>query len=293
MLTNLNEIFEYANKHKIAIGAFNIPTLPMIRSVIETAEKNNTPVIIQHTEGHNHFISMEEVAYIGRYYAEKASIPVCLHLDHGSSFAQCTKAIDLGFTSVMIDWSMKSFEENVVETQKVVQYAKPKHVTVEAELGYMLNSEVGKGEGVELSDSEYQYTDPFQAASFVNQTSVDCLAIAVGTVHGLYITEPKLNLEVIEDIATETRVPLVLHGGSGLKDYEYKIAIRNGIRKINYYTYMNKAGGEAVRNIVNETEEYYFFDDQSHKAEEAMKRNIDHFLQILLDERNRYENCDI
>ncbi|NLW15587.1 MAG: class II fructose-bisphosphate aldolase [Erysipelothrix sp.] len=293
MLVNLKEIFRYANKHNIAVGAFNVPTLQMLKAVLISAEKKNMPVIIQHTEGHNNYISMEEVLTISKYYADKSSVMVCVHLDHGLSFESCKKAIDLGFTSVMFDGSMLDYEANVDISKSVVDYASRFDVTVEAELGFMLNSDIGAGEGLFVGDAKYAYTNPNQALDFVKRTGVDCLAIAAGTVHGLYLTEPNLNLEVIKEISNLVKIPLVLHGGSGLKRQEYTQAIQNGIRKINYYTYMNKAGGDAIKSYFNQSDDYLFFDELSLVAQEAMIENVSDFMDILNMERDNYENSSL
>lgn len=270
MLVNLNEIMEYANKHEVAIGAFNTPTLQMIKAVIQSSESLNLPVIIQHAPGHNSLATMEEIGPIMIEYARNARIPVCVHLDHGDTFNDCVKAMKLGFTSVMYDASSKPFEVNVRETQEIVKIARTINVSVEAELGQMLNSTIGAGEGRSSDSSGYQYTDPNLAREFVERTDVDCLAVAVGTVHGIYIEKPHLNLKRVQEIHDEIKRPIVLHGGSGLSTEDYRIAIKNGVRKINFYTYMNKAAGEAIEKHLKSKPEYVFFDELSQIATQAM-----------------------
>lgn len=283
MLVNLNEVFKIANEKQIAVGAFNVPTLEMVRAVIKTAEKLNCPVILQHTEGHNKFISMEEIAHIMLYYANKAKVPVCVHLDHGTTVEDCKRAIELGFTSVMFDGSMHDYDENIELTKSVVSLAHENNVTVEAELGPMLNSTIGAGEGISYTSTTYKYTEVSEAIDFINKTNVDCLAIAVGTMHGIYIEKPKLNLDRILEIQNAIKKPLVLHGGSGLLDNEYKTAVRNGIRKINYYTYMNCAGGNAVKEYMEKNRDYLFFDELTLAATNFIESNVEKFIKTIIN----------
>lgn len=281
MLVNLNKIFEIANERKIAVGAFNVPNVSMLRAVLKAAETLQLPVIIQHTEGHSHLISMEEIGPLMLHYAKRASVPVCVHLDHGTTIEDCERAIDLGFTSVMYDGSAFDYDGNINGTQRVVAMANPRNVTVEAELGQMLNSTIGGGEGVVYTSTEYKYTEVHEAKEFVDRTGVDCLAVAVGTMHGIYFEKPVLNLERIREIDEAIPVPIVLHGGSGLEIDEYKTAVKNGVRKINYYTYMNKVGGEALLEAISKKDEYVFFDEVLLDAESAMYNNVLNFMKIL------------
>ena len=281
MLVTLKEILSIAQQQNIAIGAFNVPTLEMIRGVIEAAETLQLPVIIQHTQGHSNFIDLEDIGPIMLHYAKKASVPVCVHLDHGNEFEDCVKAMKLGFTSVMFDGSTKDFDTNVSQTQEIVKIAKSLGVSVEAELGHMLNSSIGAGEGRSEIDSPYQYTDPDQAKDFVNKTQVDCLAVAIGTVHGIYLEKPVLNLDRAREISDAIQIPLVMHGGSGLSISEYQTAITNGVRKINYYTYMNKHAAESLKNYFDKNEEYVFFDTISSLAIESIKQDIMNAMKIF------------
>lgn len=281
MLVTLKEVLAIAEEKEIAIGAFNTPTLEMVRGVIRAAEALNMPVIIQHTQGHSNFIDLEDIGPIMLHYARKASVPVCVHLDHGDQFDDCVRAMKLGFTSVMYDASAKDFEVNVKETAEIVKIAKALGVSVEAELGHMLNSTIGAGEGRGAIDKAYSYTDPKQALEFVERTQVDCLAVAVGTVHGIYIEKPVLNLERVKEIKDEVKIPLVLHGGSGLTNEEYEVAIKNGIRKINYYTYMNKACGERLVKLCDGSQDYTFFDELSNEVIDAVQENIEHAIKTF------------
>ncbi|MFM2488455.1 class II fructose-bisphosphate aldolase [Enterococcus avium] len=245
MLVGLQEVLVKARAEKQAIAAFNVPNLEMIRAAIQAAEEVNTPVILQHAEGHGSLISLEEIGPIMLQYAKRSKVPVVVHLDHGKSFEMIMQAMKLGFTSVMIDASDLPFEENIARTKEIVKIAHSLGVSVEAELGHVFTSSLGGGEGRAPDDDQIGetdiYTDPKQAKDFVDATAVDCLAVAFGTVHGVYLKEPKLDLDRVKKIYDEVKIPLVMHGGSGVEASDYRTAIENGIAKINYYTYANQA----------------------------------------------------
>ncbi|MEO1772035.1 class II fructose-bisphosphate aldolase [Candidatus Enterococcus ferrettii] len=291
MLVTLKELLADAKKNKYAVGAFNVPNLEAIRGVIEAAEELNSPVILQHAEVHEGLVSIEEIGPLMLDYAHKAKVPVAVHLDHGATFEMCVKAIQMGFTSVMYDASSKEYEVNRDETKEIVKIAHAVGVSVEAELGHIFTSAVGGGEGRGSDSSEdYEdlddvYTDPDLAKHFVEETDVDCLAIGFGTVHGVYLKEPKLDLDRITLIKDKVDVPFVMHGGSGVSKENYKIAINNGICKINYYTYMNKAAGNAVKDFLEsrDAEAPIFFDEISLAATAAMKKNAKDAMAIFMN----------
>ena len=254
MLVTLKELLDQAKVEHKAVGAFNGTTLEAIRGIIQAAEELNAPVILQHAQSHDDLIDLEEIGPVMKYYAERAKVPVALHLDHGSSFERCVQALRLGFTSVMYDASAKSFEENASETAEIVKIAHAVGASVEAELGHIFTSKVVQGEGAgadstdDYEDLDNIYTDPEVAKKFVEMTNVDCLAVAFGTTHGVYLTEPKLDLPRVARLREATNIPLVMHGGSGVSEEDYKKVIARGVRKINYYTYMAKAGGTGVES---------------------------------------------
>lgn len=289
MLENLSGMLAEAKQKKYAIGAFNTTTFESLRAVISAAEECQTPVIIQHAQSHDGIIALEEIGPLMLEHAKKAKVPVAVHLDHGATFERCVQAIRLGFTSVMYDASGKDFETNVRETQEIVKIAHAAGVTVEAELGSIFSSEVGNSEGdcLTVTDDEAQladiYTDPQAAKEFVERTGVDCLAIAFGTVHGIYVKEPRLDLERITKIKQAIDLPFVMHGGSGVSAADYHQAIQNGICKINYYTYMNQAGGEEIRRFVQETPatEPMFYDTITKKAQAATKADVIQAMRIF------------
>lgn len=247
-------------------------------------------MILQHAEVHENLISLEEIGPIMLQYATAANVPVAVHLDHGASFDMCVKAIRLGFTSVMYDASSKEYEVNLAESKEIVKIAHAAGVSVEAELGRIFTSAIGGGEGrgsdssEDYEDLEDVYTDPDLAKVFVEETGVDCLAIGFGTVHGVYLKEPKLDLNRILQIKEKIDVPFVMHGGSGVSEENYRTAIKNGICKINYYTYMNKAAGKALQEeLENFSGEAVFFDELSLNATAAMKSNVKAAMEIFMN----------
>lgn len=288
MLVSLREIMRYAEEKEIAIGAFNVPNWESAKAIIKSAEKENSPVIMNYAPLHAPFLSIEDAAFIMTHFASNAKVPVCVHLDHGSSFEICMKAIRLGFTSVMIDASALSYEDNIKTTKEVVKAAHSVNVSVEAELGHIFSSEIGIKEvetTIENSDSfknlDDVYTNPSVAKDFVEQTNVDALAIAFGTSHGIYITKPKLDLDRIKEIKKAINIPFVMHGGSGLSKEEFQEAIHNGIRKINYYTYMSLDGGAAIKDYISQKPENVFFHDLPNVAIEAMENNLVKAIRIF------------
>ena len=290
MLVTLSELLKDAKEKKYAVGAFNVPNLEAIRAVIQAAEELGSPVILQHAEVHENLISLEEIGPIMLQYAKAASVPVAVHLDHGASFEMCVKAIRLGFTSVMYDASSKEYAVNLAESKEIVKIAHAAGVSVEAELGHIFTSAIGGGEGRGSDSSEdYEdlddvYTDPALAKSFVEETGVDCLAIGFGTVHGVYLKEPKLDLNRILQIREKIDVPFVKHGGSGVSEENYRTAIKNGICKINYYTYMNKAAGKKVQEELKDfSSDSVFFDELSLAATAAMKENVKAAMEIFMN----------
>ncbi len=288
MLVTLKEILEDAKAAKKAVGAFNGTTLEAIRGIIQGAEELGTPVILQHAQSHDNLIDLMEIGPVMKYYAERAKVPVALHLDHGSTYERCAQALTIGFTSVMYDASAKSYDENVSETAEIVKMAHAVGASVEAELGHIFTSKVvqGEGGGSSDSDSDYNnlddiYTDPEVAKDFVQKTHVDCLAVAFGTTHGVYLTEPRLDLPRVARIRDAAGVPLVMHGGSGVSDADYRIAIENGITKINYYTYMNMAGARASKDYWSDESKPLFYDSMSLAATEAIKEDVKKAIRVF------------
>ena len=270
MLASLKEVIEEGKKRNIAIGNFNTPTLECLLAVLGAAEELNVPVIIAHAQIHDEFAPLDKIGPVMVELAKRSKVKVCVHLDHGEDFAYCKRAIDIGFTSIMIDYSVLPYEENVRGTKEVTDYAHEKGVDVEAELGALPQRE-GGGESVAVNSSDL-YTKPELVPDFLANTGVDALAIAFGTAHGIYKTKPILNMDIITKVRELTELPLVMHGGSGISHEEYKEVIRRGIGKINYYSYMSYAGYAEAKKTV-ESKEADFFHNLALNAQNAMKEN--------------------
>ncbi len=241
MLTTTKEILINARKGKYAIGAFNAENAEMIWAIINAAEELQSPVIIQTTTSTLKYFEAEYFAGIAKSVCEKSSVPIALHLDHGANFDIAKKCIDAGYTAVMIDGSQLPFNENILLTSSVVDYAKVHGIPVEAELG-----KVG-GKEDDTFSVESTYTEPSDAEIFVKKTNIDSLAIAVGTAHGIYKHTPVLDINRIEMIYNVVDIPLVLHGASGLSDAVIKETIIKGISKVNFATELRQAYSEGVK----------------------------------------------
>ena len=246
MLVNLNDVLYPAKKQKYAVGLFNAVNLELARGIIQAAEKKRSPVIMGTAEVLLPFGPLEDVSYFLGPMARRANVPVVIHYDHGLTAEKCVEALKLGFSSIMYDCSTDSYEENVRKTKEMAYIAHCFGATIEAELGHVGDTESSVEGNSILDDPSKYYTDPDQARDFVESTGVDALAIAVGTAHGHYKFKPKLDFARIEKIASLISVPLVLHGGSGLSDDDFKTAIARGICKVNIFTDINTAGATAA-----------------------------------------------
>ena len=247
MLVNMNDILIPAKKSRYGVGFFNAVNIEMARAVIETAEEMNSPVMVGTAEILLPYMPLDRVAGYLIPMAEKASVPVCVHYDHGLTYDRCIEAMDLGFTSIMYDCSTLGFEENMEKVGKMADICHARGVTIEGELGH-----VGDNEGAgKLEKPEDFYTDPDQAVRFVKSTKVDSLAVAVGNAHGDYKFPPRLDFERIKTIADLTDIPLVLHGGSGLSDDDFREAVKRGICKINIFTDIDKAGKAGLERGIS------------------------------------------
>ena len=245
MLVNMNQVLLPAKRGKYAVGLFNAVNLELARGIIAAAEVSRSPVIMGTAEVLLPYGPLEEVSYYLIPMAKKASVPVVIHLDHGLNKETCIKALELGFSSIMYDCSTDSYEENVKKVKEMADIAHSYGATIEGELGHVGDNE-GSAEGSShMANPADFYTDPAMAKDFVEKTGVDALAIAVGTAHGAYKLPPKLDFERIRTIANTIDVPLVLHGGSGLTDNDFRRAIQEGISKINIFTDINVAAVEA------------------------------------------------
>jgi tagatose 1,6-diphosphate aldolase GatY/KbaY len=235
-----------AQKGGYAVGAFNVENMEMVRAVIAAAEEMCAPVMLQTTPSTVKYGTLEIYAAIVEAEAKKASVPICLHLDHGSSFELAVQAIKAGYTSVMIDGSQEDFEQNIAITKKVVDAARACRIPVEAELG-----KVG-GKEDDLEAEADTNTDPMEAKKFVERTGVSSLAIAIGTAHGFYAGTPVLDKERISEIQKVVSIPLVLHGASGLSDDDVRESVQRGMCKVNFATDLRVAYMDAGKKLLAE-----------------------------------------
>ncbi len=275
MLVNLVEILKLAEEKKCAVGAFNTPNLECIHAVLNAAEKLNVPVILSHAQLHEEVSSLSKIGPVMVLAAQRSKVPVCVHLDHCETLDYMQEALDLGFTGVMYDGSLLPYEENMANTQKAVAMAKPYGAGVEAELGALASREGGASNA-----SGPVYTDPDEAVVFCRETGIDAFAPSFGTAHGIYKAKPVLDLDRVKVIAEKTGLPLVMHGGSGVSPEDYRTGIRNGLRKINYYSYMSKAGTNAVRELLAK-EDVTFFHDLAYAAEQAMEADAEKAMRVF------------
>ena len=273
MLVTSKELFKKAQEGKFAIPAPNFIDLESLRWHVETAERHNLPLILALAEAHiGENITLEDAALVGKKYAEEAKVPVVLHLDQGTTPEVIKKAIDLGFSSVMIDASQDTFEENVRKTKEIIDYAHPKGVVVEAEIGH-----VGAGENYENHEtSDSQYTTVEEAKKFAEETGVDSLAISIGTAHGMYKGIPEINFDRLKEIAAAVDTPLVLHGGSSSGDENLNRCATNGITKINIFSDLLVAAKEEIDN--NKPETYL---DVKALSKQGMQKCLEHYYAVF------------
>ena len=242
MLVNMNDVLLPAKEKGYGVGFFNAVNVEMARAIIETAEEMNAPVMVGTAEVLLPAMELERVAEYLIPMAQKAKVPVCVHYDHGLTLERCKQAIELGFTSIMYDCSMDDYETNLAKLKEMTDVCHELNITVEGELGHVGDN---AGAGKLENPSDY-FTDPDTAVDFVKRTGVDSLAVAVGNAHGDYAFPPKLDFERIKTISEKTNLPLVLHGGSGLSDDDFKQAVARGICKVNIFTDIDKAGKAGI-----------------------------------------------
>lgn len=275
MLVNLVEILKLAEEKKCAVGAFNTPNWECILAVIDAAEKLNVPVIISHAQLHEEISPLAKIGPIMVEAAKRAKVPVCVHLDHCETLDYMAQALEIGFTGVMYDGSTLPYEENLENTKKAVAMAKNYSCGVEAELGALASREGGADNA-----SGPVYTDPDEAVAFCRETGIDALAPSFGTAHGIYKAKPVLDLDRVKVISEKTGLPLVMHGGSGVSPEDYRTGIANGLRKINYYSYMSKAGTQAVKELLAK-EDVTFFHDLALAAQKAMEADAEKAMRVF------------
>ena len=259
MLVNMKEILETAEKNHYGIACINTPNVETVRGVINAAEEMNTPVIIDHAQVHDSLIPIERIGPEMLHYAREASVPVCVHLDHGSDYNFVMRAIRVGFPSIMYDCSALPYEENVKNLKEFVKIAHDLNITVEAELGVMASTgEDSHGDDTVLTNEDIKqfFTDPKQAAEFAEETGCDALAVCFGTMHGIYAEAPVLDIDRVKAIraAMPQSCQVVMHGASGVEFAQITEAIKAGCSKINYYSYMAKATTKFTGEKIAETD---------------------------------------
>ncbi|MED3572098.1 class II fructose-bisphosphate aldolase [Cytobacillus praedii] len=270
MLVTSKKLFEIALNKRFAIPATNFVDQNTLRAYISVAENKQFPLIVSFAQAHHEVMCLEEAALLGKFYAEKAKVPIVLHLDHGQEIDFVKQAVDLGFTSVMIDASKDTLEDNIAKTKEIIAYARQKGVVVEAEIGH-----VGSGENYEnLEQTESLLTTVNDAREFYKKTLVDSLAISIGTAHGNYAGTPKINFERLHEISQIVPIPLVLHGGSSSGDSNLRRCALSNIVKINVFTDLMNA---AVRDL--KRDQNYF--DIQHQLRSGIEECLAHYYSVF------------
>ncbi|HFD0887984.1 TPA: ketose-bisphosphate aldolase [Enterococcus faecium] len=277
MLYTMKELLKVAKENQFAVPAFNICSYDMMKAIIEEAERLEAPVILEIHPDEIAYLSVEFVAVV-RAYAYTSKLPIVIHLDHGGTIEDVLRAIRNGYSSVMIDASLKSFDDNVQITKKVVALAHAVNVSVEAELGTIGNN--GSAEG---GAETIIYTDPDQAKIFVKETGIDTLAVAIGTAHGLYPKNrtPKLNIDLLKEFNQQIDLPFVLHGGSGNPDAEVSEAVKYGVAKVNLSSDLKSVFFNALREILSENPSMYEPNEIYPAANKKVQEVVKHKMEIL------------
>ncbi len=272
MLANLNDVLKKAQEGNYAVGLFNTTDSDMLEAVIAAAEETNSPVIIGTAEVLLPFGELKLIAPSILAAAKRAKVPVVMHYDHGLTFDRCIEALKLGFSSLMFDGSTEDYDTNIANTREIVKIAHSYGATVEGEIGHVGQAATDDGANSEM------YTTADEAEAYIKATGVDALAIAIGTAHGVYKNKPKLNLERLSEIRGRVDTPLVLHGGSGLSDDDFRNTIKNGIAKMNIFTDLCLAGEEAMNEGLEKGLSYLEIRNlKVEKIKESVKRKMELF----------------
>ena len=266
MYTTLKKVLKEAEDLNMAIGAFNTHNLEMLPAIIKAAVNQRTPVIIQTSCGTANYVGHKNLVSICKSMAEEYGVDIVLHLDHAKDYDEIRKAIDAGYSSVMFDGSSLPLKDNILGTKRVVEYARKFDVSVEAELGTVGGTE----DGIVVEQKDVQYTDPEDAVEFIRQTGIDALAVAIGTNHGQYKSKTKINFKRLEEIKKAVDIPLVIHGGTGVKEEDVKKVICLGIRKFN-------VGTELLVGWNRKAKECY----DSHKENVSNRDNVVPCLNVI------------
>ena len=271
MLVTTKKMFENAKKNNYAVPAPDFWDNNSCRDFVEVAAETKKPIVLSYAQVHSTMLSLEEAYLIGKYYADKVDVDIALHLDHGQDVETCKKAVDLGFSSVMIDASSESFEVNVARTKEVVDYAHGKGVVVEAELGH-----VGTGETYASDNNDSIYTEVEAAKKFVELTGVDSLAVSIGTAHGRYKGTPVIDFDRLHELSKEVSIPLVLHGGSGSGEKNLERCATEGITKINVFTDFTIAAYDSIKD--NEYTDWFKLLKDS---DQGIKNKLKYYMDVF------------
>jgi fructose-bisphosphate aldolase class II len=269
-LVSMNEFLPKAKANKFAVGQFNMNNLEFAQAILEAAMEEKSPIIYGVSEGALKYMGIEFTVAIAEAAAKRSGLPIALHLDHGSSFEVAMKCIRAGFSSIMFDGSHYPLEENIRLTKEIVKAAHAMGVSVEGELGTI----GGVEDDISVDEADASLAKPAEAIRFYEETGVDCLAIAVGTAHGMYKGEPKIRFDIIREVAEAIPVPIVLHGGSGVPDAMIREAIQAGVGKINVNTENQVACTDTIRDILNKDAKVYDPRKYLGPARQAMKEVV-------------------
>jgi len=277
MLVTGREILQEAHAKHYAVGAFNINNMEILQSIIAAAEEEQAPVMVATSEGAIKYAGIEYLSTMVHLAAKKAKVPVCLHLDHGTTYETIIKCIANGWTSVMIDGSGLPLDENIAVTREIVKIAHAANVSVEGELGRLGGIE----DNISVDERDARFTDPQEAKRFVEETGVDSLAIAIGTAHGLYKGEPNLDMARLKTIKNMLDMPIVLHGASGVPENQIKQAIELGVNKINIDTDVRLAFTAGIRTVLTETPDVFDPRKVLKLAKENMKNVVQEKIRMF------------
>lgn len=279
MLVNMKTLIEDAEKNNYCIGMFTSPSLPFAEAVIAAAEEMNAPVMFGQVESWDLYGDIEENGPIMAEMAKKAKVPVCLHLDHGTTLPYIMKAIRAGYTSIMADYSTLSFEENVEKVKKIVEFCHAADISVEGLCGKMPN--VWQLEADPGMDIRPFFTKPEELKKFVEETDVDAMTISFGTVHNMKVSKPMLDFELLKELKATAGCALVMHGSSGVDVEQVKKAVQLGLKKINVYTKLAIAAQPAMVKAMEASDEPLFFHELLFTAQHAMKDAIKESITLL------------
>ena len=279
MYKTLKEVTAIAEEFNFTVGAFNMHNLEMLPAMIAAAKAKGSPIIIQTSVGTAKYIGYDVIVAVCETLAKNKSVDVVMHLDHCKDFDEIKAAIDAGFTSVMFDGSSYPFKENIMRTKEVVQFAHLRGVSVEGELGTINGSE----DDIAVEDSNLAFTDPDAAKEFVEATGVDALAVSVGTCHGSYKAKTELNIPLLKQINEKVDVPLVIHGGTGVKDSDIKLCIENGVRKFNVGTELLVGWTRKAKELFKETKENSSLRNNILPCNKTVQQTVENKIELFLN----------